>query len=159
MTSSVRYKYVKNQTTEPLTADNFVSNCFVSNDGDDKQYKFVKRIVTAADIGTDPGQIGNVYGAILDMIPITSDVLWFEANVYRAVNIVNSMTPYQNLDGDIPEYPAATQSQLLFGLGLDGSIRAIDKVQGTAAAIAIGDIITAKIIIGTRQFTSDVMNP
>ena len=61
MTSSVRYKYIKNTTATPLTVDNFVSNCLINSDGDDKQCKFVKRIITAADIGTNPGQIGDKY--------------------------------------------------------------------------------------------------
>jgi len=166
MTSSVRYKYIKNTTATPLTVDNFVSNCLINSDGDDKQCKFVKRIITAADIGTNPGQIGESYGAILDLIPITSNVLWFEANVFRAGNVIQQgMTLYNNIVSDIdplaiPATPAnITQTTLNFGVGLDNSIRIHDKAQGTASAIASGDIVTAMIILGTTQFPSDVMNP
>ncbi|HQZ50069.1 MAG TPA: hypothetical protein PLF17_06080 [Chitinophagaceae bacterium] len=166
MTSSVRYKYVKNTTATPLTVDNFVSSCLINSDGDDKQCKFVKRIITAADIGTNPGQIGEAYGAILDLIPITSNVLWFEANVFRAGTVIQQgMTLYNNIVSDIdplaiPATPAnITQTTLNFGVGIDNSLRMHDKSQGTASAIAAGDIVTAIIILGTTQFSSDVMNP
>ena len=102
MTSSVRYKYIKNTTATPLTVDNFVSNCLINSDGDDKQCKFVKRIITAADIGTNPDQIGHSYGAILDLIPMTSNVLWVEASVFRAGTVTQQgMTLYNNIVSDI----------------------------------------------------------
>lgn len=166
MTSSVRYKYIKNTTATPLTVDNFVSSCLINSDGDDKQCKFVKRIITAADIGTNPGQIGEAYGAILDVIPITSNVLWFEANVFRPGTVIQQgMTLYNNIVSDITPLTIAatpttiTQTTLNFGIGLDNTLRIFDKGHDTASAIAIGDIVTAKIILGTTQFPSDVMNP
>lgn len=166
MTSSVRYKYIKNTTATPLTVDNFVSSCLINSDGDDKQRKFVKRIITDADIGTNPDQIGHSYGAILDLIPMTSNVLWVEASVFRAGDVIQQgMTLYNNIVSDINPLTIAatptniTQTTLNFGVGLDNSIRMHDKTQGTASAIASGDIVTATIILGTTQFPSDVMNP
>lgn len=150
MTSSVRYKYIKNTTATPLTVDNFVSSCLMNGDGDDKQRKIVKRIITAADIGTNPDQIGHSYGAILDLVPITSNVLWVHGNVFRPGTVPQEGTTfYDNI---------VSETMLNFGVGLDNSIRMHDKEEGTAFAVAAGDIVVATIILGTTQFPSDVMN-
>ncbi len=164
--STVRYKFIKNQTTTPLTIDNFASNCMLKNDGDDRQEKFVKRVITIADIGGDPGELGDPYGAILDIIPPGYNVLWFQADVYRPGDVKQQgSTYYNNIVSDItplslPAVPATiTQTTLNFLLGQDNSLRINDKGWQTASSIQEGDIITAKIIIGYSQFPTDVMNP
>ncbi len=166
MTSSVRYKYIENQTTAPLTINNFVSNCLINNDGDDKQVKVIKRIITVADIGGDPGELGDNYGAILDVIPITSTVLWFSAEVYRPqAGKIQGMTLYNNVNSDIqpltlPAVPMTlTQTTLNFGLGLDNTLRISDKGWETAAALVVGDVVIAHVILGTKTSALDVMSP
>ena len=166
MTSSVRYKFIENNTVTPLTVDNFVSNCLINNDGDDKQVKFLKRIITDADIGNGAGQIGEPYGAILDVIPSTSTVLWFEINVYRPQTILQQgMTLYNNIDSDVTplnllDVPSnISQVSFNFGLGLDNTLRIADKGYATPSAIVAGDVVTATIILGTKTSAFDKMNP
>lgn len=158
MTSTVRYKYVKNQTNQILTADNFVSSCMISNDGDDRQFKIVKRMVTAADIGTAVGQIGNYNGAILDVIQSGQNVLWVQCTICRGT--MTNPNGYDSIDNQVYPIPTPTiQTQLQFALYPENIIRVIDISEGTAAAIRDGDIITAFIVTGYPQLPSDVMNP
>jgi hypothetical protein len=153
MTTSVRYKNVANTLGAAFTLDNFP----FGSDGDDKQLKIVKRIIAAADIGTGAGQIGNALGAIVDIIPPTTNVIWFQLFIFRP--LAGVPVPYKNLQGVVvtPAVPVA-QFQVLGLLGTDNTIRAIDAAQGGTAAIAAGDIITAFAIIGQKQDSADSMN-
>ncbi len=166
MTSTVRYKFVKNQTTTPLTISNFVSNCLINNDGDDRQERVIDRIITIADIGTNPGQLGDPFGAILDVIPITSTVLWFQVDVYRPEETTQQgMTIYNNYNSDVTPLSLSgapeilTQSSLGFGLALDNTLRIADKAHNTDSAIAVGDRVIGKVYIGAKPPIYDVMSP
>lgn len=166
MSSSVRYKFVENQTGVPLTVSNFAINTLTNTDGDDKQEKLIKRVITGADIGTAENQLGDPYGAILDIVPSTSTVLWFQVDVYRPESVVQQGTTfYNNINSDvtpltIPAVPITLfQTTLGFGLGLDNTLRIADKAHDTASAITVGDIVIAKLITGTKTSTFDVMNP
>lgn len=158
MTSSVRYKHVENTLGAVLTTSNFP----YTTDGDDKQFKVVKRIVKEADVGTAAGQLGHALGAILEVVPSTMNVLWILGFVHRPVTPVSGVTPYENITGKI--FPvgnpvtAITQVNVRTALGLDNTIRAIDVSQGTTAAIAAGDIITAVLMIGPKADFDDTMN-
>ena len=79
MTTSVRYQNVQNTLGIALTSANFP----YLGDGDDKQFKVIKRQLSAADIGIGAGQIGNASGAIIGVAPSTANVLWIEALIYR----------------------------------------------------------------------------
>lgn len=166
MSSSIRYKFVENKTEVPLTVFNFSENTLNSTDGDDKQQRLIKRVITTADIGTAANQLGDPYGAILDVVPNTSTVLWFQIDVYRPESVAQQGTIfYNNVNSDVTpltltgDAQILTQSTLGFGLGLDNTLRIADKAEGTASAIAIGDVVIARVIIGTQTSTFDVMNP
>jgi hypothetical protein len=155
MTSSVRYKHVENKLGVALTKSNFP----YTTDGDDKQFKVIKRIVADADVGVGAGQLGNALGAILDVIPSTVNVLWVLGFVHRPDAAVGGVTPYINLIGKAFPIPTPlTQVNLEFALGLDNTIRAIDVGQGGTAAIISGDIITAILILGPKVDFDDTMN-
>lgn len=157
MTSTVRYKFVKNKTTQPLTVDNFSSNCMLTNDGDDRQMKFVKRIITVADIGTDPGEIGHYQGAILDVIPPGCNVLWVQGSIFRGTE--SNPSGYNMIDNQVNPIPDPTgETDVQFALLADNSVHVIDISQGTPSAIRVNDTITAFIFIGYPQFSDDVMN-
>lgn len=151
MTTSTRYKFVKNALGVPLTIANFP----VTNDGDDRQTKTVKRVLSAADIGTAAGQIGNASGCIVDVIPSGYNVLWVEGLTWRPLTAVGGAKPYMLMDNNVI---AATIVEIEYMLGLDNTIRAIDVGQGGGSALAIGDIITVKLTIGAAQDTLDSMN-
>lgn len=160
MTTSVRYQNVQNTLGIALTSANFP----YLGDGDDKQFKVIKRQLSAADIGIGAGQIGNASGAIIGVAPSTANVLWIEALIYRpATALGNGSTPYDNITGRIFPVGATpvntiTQVKVQVYLGLDNTINAIDISQGTTAALAIGDYIIAKLFVGAPVDPSDRMN-
>lgn len=155
MTTAVRYKNVENTLGAAFTLANFP----YTNDGDDRQLKFVKRTIVAADIGTGAGQIGHASGAIVDIAPPTTNVLWAQLFVFRPQAAVSSAIPYKNLQGvTVPVVTPLTQFQVQCLLATDNTIRAIDAAQGGTAAIAAGDVITGLIIIGQKSVSTDSMN-
>ena len=155
MTTSVRYKKVDNALGAALTLANFP----YTNDGDDRQLKFLKRTIAAADIGTAAGQIGHASGAIVDVCPPTTNVLWAQLFVFRPLTAVAGAIPYKNLQGvTVPVATPLTQFQVQCLLGTDNTIRAIDAAQGGTAAIAAGDVITALVLIGQKSDSTDSMN-
>lgn len=153
MSSSVRYKYVKNFNAGPLLASDLIGN-----DGDDKKERKIKRVVSAGDIGTAAGQLGHNYGALADILPMTETVLMVEGLVYRPGVAQQGMTPYNLVDNQIDAIPPTTSAEISYGVGLDNSIRVIDKGHAGPAALDVGDVIMIRITIGTRQSSSDVMN-
>lgn len=144
MTSSVRYKFIKNSTVAPLTFANFP----VLNDGDDKQIKIVKHVLTANDIGTAAGQVGHSEGLILDIIPLNFNVLWIQGISYRQGATTAGGTHRRflmdnaTIGGDVAD--------IQYGQNPDGSIRVIDIGQATAANLQQDDIVTAMVIIGIK---------
>lgn len=160
MTSVVRYQNVENLLGVPFTAANFP----FQTDGDDRQEKVVKRVLAGADISTAAGGIGHALGAIIGMIPVTSNVLWVEGSVYRqGTTLSNGSIPYSKINGVI--FPVAspvtsiTQVNVQFYLGLDGTIRAIDLSQGTTAALVATDLIVVRLMMGANVDPLDKMNP
>lgn len=152
-----RYKFVKNATAGALTVANFP----VTNDGDDKQEKFVKHVLTANDIGTAAGQIGNTSGLILDVIPVSYNVLWFEIGVYRPTNVggINQYNDLQNQIGTIDVDLTFTSFEVLFWLATDNTLRVFDKSHASLdTPLVAGDIITARVFIGPPQDSRDYMN-
>jgi len=155
MTTAVRYKNVQNALGAAFTLTNFP----YTNDGDDRQLKFVKRTIVAADIGTAEGQIGHASGAIVDVIPPTTNVLWAELTAFRPLAAVSGSIPYKNLTWvTVPVVTPLTQFQVQCLLGTDNTIRAVDASQGGTAAIAAGDVITGFVIIGQKSDSTDSMN-
>lgn len=151
MTTSVRYKFVNNSSGAVLSSTNFP----VSNDGDDRQVKFVKRVLTAIDIGTGAGKVGNAGGAIVDIIPNTYNVLWVEGHTYRPIAAVSGAKPHVLIDND---FIVDAYAKISYTLGTDNTIIVTDLAQGTNAALAIGDIVTVKVIIGSVSDALDSMN-
>lgn len=157
MSSTIRYQFVENTLGVAFTLDNFP----YTSDGDDRQIKQVKRVVSAADVGTGAGQLGHAAGAILAVVPATSNVLWASATVYRPVTpVANVGTPYQDMTGvTVPVVTPLTQMQLKVVLGADNTIRGIDgnASAGTSAVVA-GDVIIVDMTLGAIQDSSDSMN-
>ncbi len=156
MTTTARYKFVENTLGAAFTLANFP----YSNDGDDKPFKVIKRAVVAADVGTGAGQLGHASGAIIDVIPATTNVLWALGFVSRPLAAVGGMTPYKNMQGvTVPVVTPLTQMQLQIGLGTDNTIRGIDgNASAGTSAIATGDIITILLFTGSPIDPSDAMN-
>ncbi len=161
MTSTVRYKFVKNPSdTSAMLAPDFLNG----TDGDDKPEKVVKHVLSDGDIGTATGQIGHVSGLILDVIPFNYNILWFEIGVYRPALVGGSINQYndiQNQVGTINVNLTFTSTEVEFWVATDNTIRVYDKSHGNVdgTEIASGDVIIAKIYIGTKQSILDVMNP
>lgn len=160
-----RYKYVQNSTDAGLTIANFP----VTNDGDNKQPKTIRRILTEEDIGTDPGQIGHTSGLILDVIPVNYNVLWFDVRTYKPVLVgvnPNEIYTYNLLDNQVvavtfddPDYEIESY-EITFWLAKDNTLRVFDKGHlNPVAALVEGDHIVGNIIIGQPQDTRDKMNP
>ena len=156
MSSVIRYQFVNNpSTTGPLTVDKFTLN----TDGDDVQNKRVKRVLSAGDIGSNPGQVGDPYGAIVTIVPMTQTVLMVQGSVYRPGVQQNGMTPYNPIDNQVEDVaPSLVAVEVLYGVGLDNTIRVIDKAHDTAP-LQVGDLIIVELTIGTRRNPLDVMNP
>lgn len=151
MTTSARYKFVKNTLGVPFTTNNFPSN----NDGDDKKVRLVKRILTASDIGTAAGQVGHAQGAILDVVPSGSNVLMIEGSTYRRLDAVAGFIPISLLDnGEVGN----GRADIAYALGTDNTIRLIDYAYVSDAAVAAGDIVMVRITIGSVTDSSDSMN-
>ncbi len=151
MTTSVRYKFVNNTSGAVLSTTNFP----VNNDGDDRQVKFVKRVLSAIDIGTGAGKVGNAGGAIVDIISNNYNVLWVEGLTYRPIAAVSGAKPYVLIDNDfiVDEY-----AKISYTLGINNTIIVTDLAQGTNAALAIGDIVTLKVTLGSVSDKNDSMN-
>jgi hypothetical protein len=166
MPTDIRYKFNKNTTGAALatTAAFFAEN--LSNDGDGKQLKIVKRQLRTGDIGVNPGQIGHANGLILDVIPKTYNILFVMAFVFRkSSNDVGStgMYPYDFQQGQIVHNEGAVtgQSNMISGvMPSDNSIRVIDKgVAGAPPApLDVGDTICALVILGQAEDPLDLMN-
>ncbi len=157
MTTSVRYKFVKNATGAALTATTFP----MQGDGDDRQFRVVKHVLVAADIGTGAGQTGHASGMILDVLSSTTNPLWVLGFVSRPTAAVSGMVPYHNIDNAsfTPAVPV-TQIQAQFGIDANNVVRMIDaNVAAGTAALAVGDVVTALIFIGAPQESADIMNP
>jgi hypothetical protein len=155
MTTSVRYKFTKNVTGAPLTIDNFPNQ----TDGDDKPKKFLRRSLTADDIGTNPGQIGHVDGLILEVLPPSYNVLWFEVNPFRPAN-VGGINQYNNIQNQVVtvNINLSTDSvELVFWVASDNTLRVFDKSHLNTAALLSGDVLTATVISGTRQNSLDFL--
>lgn len=153
MTATVRYKFIKNTTGQPLTVANFP----YKTDGDDKQYRFIRHILTAADIGTNPGQVGHLEGLILDLIPLNYNVIWFQVDIYRVDSVT---TPegtyiYDNVNNNVVSAP--DELNMVFGLAKNNCLIVYDKDHTGTSPIRAGDTLTALVILGTRVSPFDSM--
>jgi len=161
MASSFRYKYVQNSTAGALTIANFP----VTNDGDDKQEKFIRHVLSANDIGTGAGQVGHIDGLILDVIPVNYNVLWFDVATFRPTT-ANGISRYNPLDNQVeavtyvdPDYEVEA-FESAFWLAADNTLRFYDKGHANANAHLIADdVLIVRLTIGSRQDTRDHMNP
>lgn len=152
MTSSVRYKYVNNLTANPYSSSSFPAQ----TDGDDKQFKFVRRVLGAADVGGTVGKTRDPLGAILDVIPPYYNVLWIQGITYRpSAQIVGNIRGYYTLDSATIGGHAVN---IIYALNSDNTIRVIDDATDAAAYLAEGDVVTANIILGKQVDSNDVMN-
>ena len=158
MLGTIRYKFVKNKTGLPLTVENFKD----INDGNDKQFKIVNRLIGAGDIGVDPGQTGHPDGAILDFIP-SGNVLFAEVSVFRPLlKTPGGMTPYNNMDNQVYDELDLDNKILSFEIqfGLmpsDNTIRIIDKKYGTFFELNEDDTVFSKIYFGESEDQLDSM--
>ncbi len=158
MSSTIRYQFVENTLGVAFTLDNFP----YTSDGDDRQIKYVKRDIAAIDVGTAAGKLGHANGAILAVVPSTTNVLWAQATVYRPLTAIADVgTPYKEMTGvTVPVVTPLTQMQLQVVVGADNTIRGIDgNASAGTSAIATGDIIIVMMITGAAENPSDVMNP
>jgi hypothetical protein len=153
MTTSVRYKFVKNVSGAAFIDINVFP---VLNDGDDKKFIFLKRILTAADIGTAAGQSRHALGIMLDVMSLTTNVLWVRGDSFRPLAAVSGVIPYLRLDDRWPD--GVNDVRLRYALGLDNTIRVIDAGAVASTYLAAGDIVTAQILIGSQQDSADSMN-
>lgn len=161
MASSFRYKYVQNSTAAALTLANFP----VTNDGDDKQEKFIRHVLTADDIGVDPGEIGNAGGLILDVIPVNYNVLWFDVTTFRPT-AGGGINRYNCLDNQVvgvtfddPDYVVESY-ETAFWVAADNTLRVQDRgIANPTAFLAAGDVLIGRLVIGSAQDTRDHMNP
>lgn len=154
--NSTRYQYVNNTLGVALTTANFP----YTNDGDDKKVVTIKRKLAAADIGTAAGQTRHALGAIVGIIPATSNVLLIEYTVQRPLTPVSGITPYTDIGGVVYPLPTPTnQENTQIALGLDNTIRVIDAGGIAQVQLAAGDLVIVKVHIGTQTDSTDVMNP
>lgn len=144
MVTSVRYKFIQNSTNAALTFANFP----VLTDGDDKQIKIVKHVLTDSDIGTGAGQTGHDEGLILDIIPLNLNVLWIQGLSYRISGTTAGGTHRRFLMDNATV--GANIADIEYGRNSDGSIRVIDIGHATDANLQSGDIVTAMIITGPK---------
>lgn len=152
MSSSFRYQYVQNATGAAITDPNAFP---VLTDGDDKQTKFIKHVLSAADIGNGVGQTGHAAGLILAVLPKNYDVRWIQGLSYRPT-LTGGINQYQLIDNATVAGPSNIKP--VYELYSDGTIRVVDSNYATAAArLAAGDVITAMVVIGTKQDIRDVM--
>jgi hypothetical protein len=151
MTTSTRYKFVKNALGVPFTVSNFP----VSNDGDDRQVKQVKRVLSAIDIGVSTGKVGHPAGAIVDVIPNSSNVLFVKGLTYRPGAAVDGFIPLILMDNNTI---GAAIAEINYALGTDNTIRVLDYGQGGDAALAIGDIVFVEVTLGATIDSLDSMN-
>ena len=155
MSTVARYQYIQNTLGTAFTTANFN----YTTDGDDRPFKVIKRELAAADIGTGSGQVRNASGAIVTVIPATTNVLWFLGFVTRPQTPVSGMTPYVNLQGLISPLPNPTnQENYQFGLGTDNTIRIIDAGGIAGVQLAAGDIVTILLLTGPPIDPADQMN-
>jgi len=143
MTSSIRYKFIKNDTVAPFTLSTFPG----LSDGDDKQVKFVRHVLTATDIGNAPGQTGHANGLILDFVNLNYNILWVNGATFRPTNKIDGIQFMLLVDNGAFN---GDEANIQYGVGADGSIRVEDVGYGTGAALLADDVVTAIVIIGPK---------
>lgn len=160
MASSFRYKYVQNSTAGALTRANFP----VVNDGDDKQEKFIRHVLSRNDIGVGAGQIGNAGGLILDVIPANYNVLWFDVTTFRPT-AGGGINRYNCLDNQVvsvtfddPDYVVESY-EVAFWVAADNTLRVQDRgIANPTAILQFGDVLIGRLVIGSAQDSRDYMN-
>jgi hypothetical protein len=167
MPTDIRYKFTKNTTGAAIeTATAFVAEN-TSSDGDGKQRKVVRRILTAADIGTDEGQVGHANGLIVDVIPKTYNILFVQLLVWRKSSSdvgTTGMYTYDLVQNQMFHSGGAVTGETLVVHGVmpsDNSIRVIDKDPNSAVVgvkLEEGDVIIADIFLGQAEDPLDLIN-
>lgn len=160
MTTTVRYQFINGQAV-PTVVANFPSN----NDGDDKQEKIIRRVITAGDIGTTIGLIGYVGsgttnpGALVGIIPQGQIVLSLEWHLQRPSSVaINGMTEYTNIEAIRPNMAEPDFVNIRVGVATDNTIRVRDTVPNADGAVIAGDILIVRVILGQRENALDVLN-
>ena len=158
MTTSVRYKFIQNTTGAALTTDTFQNQ----TDGDDKPLKMIRHPLVAADFGGGVGQIDNVGGLILDIMPINSNILWFDLDVFRP-SVVGGINQYNSVNNQLASINGVAStfeaSEFVFWVAADNTLRIYDKSHTLTAPapLQIGDVIIARVTTGTRQNSLDFL--
>lgn len=141
MTATVRYKSVLNTTGEVLYPGDIPTK-----DGDDKQFRIVRRVLAAADIGDEEGQTQhNPDGALVCAISLTENVLSVTGRTYRNGVLI---------DGTVfggAAHVNITQSAIRYFVSDGATLRHIRvRDLGTVAQtqIAAGDVIVVELITG-----------
>jgi len=81
MLGTIRYKNVRNTTGAVFTASNFSD----FTDGEDRQIKHVRRVLSEIDIGEDDGKTQSENGVILTVFIPNHNILWVDITVTRPV--------------------------------------------------------------------------
>ena len=156
MLGTIRYKDIRNTTGAVLTASNFPN----FTDGEDKQFKEVKRTIAGLEVGTGAGQTRNASGIILDIIASGYDVLMIQIFVVAPLTKIGLQTPYQTVDSlGQGTFPITSQNSLKWFVDLDNSIRVVDLGGAAETRIGAGYIINAYITLGKSDTALDTLNP
>lgn len=151
MTTTVRYKFVENTTGNAFTKESFLD----LTDGEDRQLRIIKRVLSADDIGEQPGETGHDYGAIVDVIPSNYNVLWFQGTIYRKNGAIQGSTLYNPVDNQYNSDDVSSFEAEYF-LGTDNTLR-VRSVDDDLPCF-IGDVVTFFVILGPRTNPNDKVN-
>jgi hypothetical protein len=141
MTLSIRYKEVTNTTGAPLTPAGISPS-----DGDDKQYRITTRILTAADIGANPGQSQDPEGCLIDVLR-SGHFHEVKCATYRDGRLLDNVS----------DAGSTHRAYIIYGFddeATDGDGNTYTRIefsdQGTDDDVRLeaGDIIVATIFIG-----------
>lgn len=140
MSTSVRYKEITNATGAVFSSANLPAG----GDGNDKQYRIIKRTLAAIDVGTDTGKTRGTDGCIVDQLPASANVLSIEGSTYRAGKLLDSFSVYT------PGTDVPTFFQAVINYSVNASKQVIVKDAGGDATVhlAANDVVIIKLVIG-----------
>jgi len=149
MSSSLRYKFVKNTTGAVITDP----TVFSGPDGDNKQEKLIRRVLVTGDIGNAAGQVGEAAGLIVDTLPKGYNVLWIQGLCYRP-----NASAYTLLDNFTGAGPLLVT--LAYKINTtDNTVRVINTsyAAGAGARLAVDDVVTIRLVMGKQENSADVL--